>query len=62
MKGKRELREAIVQAVMQRRGCGREEAETIMRRIADRLEGYSSAEARARHPLPRERDEACGTL
>lgn len=56
-----EAREKMLKAMMAKRGCGRVEAEVIMRRVADRLDGYTHAEAVQRHPLPHERDEACGT-
>jgi len=56
-----EIREQFLKATMARRGCGRVEAEVILARIADRLDGWTHAEAVERNPLPRERDEACGT-
>jgi hypothetical protein len=58
---KKEFREGMIRATMERRGCGREEAEVILNRIADRLGGYTHAEAVERNPLPAGRDEACGT-
>lgn len=56
-----EIRETFLTAIMARRGCDRAEAETIMARTADRLDGYTHSEAVRRHPLPPGRDEACGT-
>lgn len=49
-----ELREKFVKVVMARRACDREEAEVIMARIADRLDGYSHSEAVERNPIPEE--------
>lgn len=46
------VREEMVQAVMKNRGCAREEAEVIMKRIADRLGGYTHDEVVRMHPLP----------
>lgn len=48
----REAREQFLQIVMQRRGCDRDEAEVIMRRIADRLGGHTHEEVAEMHPLP----------
>lgn len=56
-----EIREAFLKATMAKRGCGLVEAEVILRRIADRLDGWTHAEVVDRNPLPHERDEACGT-
>jgi hypothetical protein len=56
-----ELREAFKRATMARRQCDEAEADVILQRIADRLDGYSHDEAVERHPLQPERDEACGT-
>jgi hypothetical protein len=47
-----ELREMVLQAIMTRRGCDRDEAKIISRRIGDRLDGYTHDEAVERNPLP----------
>jgi hypothetical protein len=46
-----ELREQFVAAVISERNCDRAEAEVIMARIADRLDGYTHDEAVERNPL-----------
>jgi hypothetical protein len=52
-----ELHEQIVQATMLRTGCTREEAKIIMRRIGDRLVGYTHDEVAEMHPLPAQESE-----
>lgn len=56
-----ETQEAMVTAIMHRRDCDRDEAKVIMRRVWDRLGGYTHDEAKVRRPLPPGRDERAGT-
>ncbi len=46
------FREEMIALTMKRRGCDRAEAEVILDRIADRLDGYSHEEVVEMHPLP----------
>jgi len=48
----RAARERLKQAIMRRRNCDDAEAEVMLRRVADRLGGYTHEEAVERHPLP----------
>jgi len=47
-----DFREAMLALTMKHRGCDRAEAVVILNRIADRLDGYTHAEAVDRNPLP----------
>jgi len=49
-----EFREQMIALTMKRRDCDRAEAEVILDRIADRLDGYTHDEVVAMHPLPDE--------
>jgi len=50
--GERSFREQMIRLTMKRRNCDRAEAETILDRIASRLEGHTHEEVRTMHPLP----------
>ena len=45
------FREQMIALTMKRRECDREEAEIILNRIADRLDGYTHEEVAEIHPL-----------
>lgn len=49
----KEFREAMIAVTMTRRNCDRAEAEVILARIADRLDGYSHDEVVQMNPLPK---------
>lgn len=47
-----ELRDGMKDAIRARRDCDDAEAEVILARIVDRLDGYTHEEVAERHPLP----------